>query len=113
MFRLDASDTYWYPVTVEIPVDGGKFAKSTFDAQLKRLARTEVMEIMRRIRDGETTDAEVACAVLVGWRGVCDRDGNEIPFSEGARDQLLDVHPVCPSVIQAWAESLRGGKKGN
>lgn len=113
MFRLDASDAYWYPVTVELPVDGGKFAKSTFDAQFKRLSRTEVMELMRQIRDNETTDIQVACEVLLGWRGVCDRDGSEIPFSERAREQLLDVHPVCPAVIQAWAESLRGGKAKN
>lgn len=113
MFKLDASDSFWYPVTVEIAGDGGKFIKSTFDAQLKRLARSEVVEIMRQIGAGETTDLQVASTILLGWRGICDRDGNEIPFSESARDRLLDVHPVCPAVITAWAESLRGGKAKN
>jgi hypothetical protein len=113
MFKLDSTDTYTYPVTIEVVADGGRFSKSSFDATFKRLSRTQVAEMMRQIRDGEMTDHGVAAAVLVGWKGVLDTSGAEIPFSEGARDQVLDVHPVCPAVIQAWADSLKGGKAKN
>ena len=36
-FVLKQSDTYKWPVTVEIPIDGGRFDKQTFDAEFKRL----------------------------------------------------------------------------
>lgn len=113
MFKLESSDTYVYPVKVEIVKDGGGFTKSTFDATFKRLSRAEMLETMRQIRDNETTDLDVCAKVLVGWKGIVDPEGAEIPFSETARDKVLNVHPVCPSVIAAWAESLRSGQAKN
>lgn len=113
MLKLDASDSYSWPVTVEIATDGGKFSKFTFDATFKRLSRTAAMELMRKIRDNEVDDIEVAKSVLIGWKGIEDVDGNPLPFSETALDRVLDKHPVCPSVIQALVESLKGGKAKN
>ena len=41
-FILAQSDSYSWPVTVEFPVDGGRFEKQTFDAEFKRLHNHEL-----------------------------------------------------------------------
>lgn len=108
MFKLGSSDAYYYPVTVERVADGGRFEKSIFDARFKRLPRSETQEMVRRIQAGELLDADVFRLVLIGWRGVVDEGGNELPFSEGAVAKMIEEHPVCPSVVRAWIESLTG-----
>lgn len=114
MFKIDTSNTYKYPVTVQMLDQEGKTVNMTFKAEFKRLPRKEVESIMKSIQAGETSDYDVACNVLVGWEGVIDTDGNAIEFSEGMRDQVLEIHPVLPTVVRAWGESLNGkGKAKN
>jgi hypothetical protein len=113
MFKLKTSETYFYPVAVEIVEDGGKVAKSTFDAEFKRLPRKDVEETMKKIREGEMNDYEVACEVFVGWKGVVDQHGEPLPFSETNRDAVLEIHPTLPTLVKAWGASLKGAKTKN
>ncbi|HLE57541.1 MAG TPA: hypothetical protein VJB15_10695 [Rhodothermia bacterium] len=108
MFVISQSETYTWPVRVEIPVDGGKFKTETFDGVFARLSRSKIQEILGR---EDSSDLDAAKELLKGWKGVHD-DGGEIPFSESARDKILDVPLVASAVIKAWIESL-GGKKKN
>ena len=39
MFKIVQNPTYTWPVTLELPADGGKTEKATFDAEFKRTAR--------------------------------------------------------------------------
>lgn len=113
MFVISQKQTYTWPVTVEFPVDGGKTDRQTFDAEFKRMSQTRINEIRGLIERNEVTDTELAREVLVGWEGVNSDNGDAVPFSERARDQLLDVPLVAAAVVMAWLGSLTGVKRKN
>ena len=107
------SPSYRWPVVVEFPVDGGKFDKETFDAEFKRLPQDQLREIGDRIEAGTITDLELLDKVLVGWSGIFDEAGDEVPFSETSADEILNVALVASAIVAAWLESLAKGKRKN
>ncbi len=121
-FVLKQSDSYSWPVTLIIPVDGGRREKHTFDAEFKRLPQTRINEIVRQakgISDGSSDESAMledqsACAeILVGWLNVVDDSGEQIPFSSKALDQLLELPTIAAQIIRAWSESLEVAKRKN
>lgn len=109
MFKMVQTATYMWPVRVQMPVDGGRFEESTFDAQFKRLNLDEIKAL-------ENTDetGEAQCkALLVGWKGVVDDSGEEVPFSEHARNQLLQWPTVRAALLHAWRDSVAGARRKN
>ena len=112
MFKIVSTPTYSWPVTLELPADGGKTERQTFDAEFKRLTQTRVDEIRLAVERGEMRDSELAREVMVGWSGVVDGDG-PVPFSEKSRDQLLDIPQVSGAVVMALLGSLSGAKRKN
>lgn len=124
-FVLKQSDTYSWPVTFDIPVDGGRHERQTFDAELKRLPQSRIIEIQDAVQkrltaiqrdedtDGMITDQEIACEILVGWSGILDDKGEEIPFTEKAKAQLMDVPTVTASIVTSYFNSLQGAKRKN
>jgi hypothetical protein len=124
-FVLSQSDTYTWPVSFDVPADGGRFIKQTFDAEFKRPTQTRIVEIqesvMQRLRaiqndqetDGMITDQQIAGEVLVGWSGIEDGKAGEVPYSEKAKDQVLDMPAVSASIVEAFFDSLKGAKRKN
>jgi len=112
MFNITQSTTYTWPITAGTPQDGGKTEKATFDAEFKRLTQTRVEEIRRAVDVGEIRDIDLAREALVGWSGVCS-GGEALPFSESARDRLLDLPGVASAVVAALLASLIGAKLKN
>jgi hypothetical protein len=107
VFKIKQSDSYVWPVTVEIPISGGTFQKSTFQAEFKRIAQSRFREMLA----SETADRDVCREVLIGWKEVIGEDGKDEPFSESARDNLLEVPLVAGAITQAFIESFTGGAK--
>lgn len=121
-FVLKQSDSYSWPVTLIIPVDGGRREKHTFDAEFKRLPQTRINEIVRQakgISEGSSDESAMledqsACAeILVGWSNVIDDSGEQIPFSTKALNQLLELPTIAAQIIRAWSESLEVAKRKN
>ena len=124
-FVLKQSTSYKWPVSVKLPADGGKFEKQTFDAEFKRLPQARINEIQTEVQarikaaersespDGGISDQSIADELLVGWAGVVDADGDEVPFSEATKQQLLDIPTVAAAIIVAYFESLTGTKAKN
>lgn len=120
-FVLKQSDSYTWPVTLVIPVDGGRREKHTFDAEFKRLSQTRINEIVRQARasnDGSNEESALedqsACAeIMIGWSNVVDDSGEEITFSAKALEQLLELPTLAAQIIQAWSESLEVAKRKN
>jgi len=113
MFKIVQPTEYAWGVTVELPMDGGRVEKQTFDAVFKRVSQTRLIEIQKLIEAGEIRDIDLAREVLVGWKGVVDGEGGEVPFSESARDQLFDIPMVASAVVLAFMASLTGAKRKN
>jgi hypothetical protein len=112
MFKISQNPTYTWPVSFELPTDGGRTEKFTFDAVFKRLKQSEIEDMRKQIETSEINDADMVRQVLVGWNGVHD-DTGEIPFSEGALSTLLDVPTVSTAIILALLTSLSGAKRKN
>lgn len=112
MFKITTSPTYTWPVSVEFPVDGGKTEKATFDAEFRRLTQSRVEEIRSAVERGEMKDTDLAREALVGWTGVVDTDG-PVPYSESARDQLLEIPMVATAIVVALLNSLSGARRKN
>jgi hypothetical protein len=124
-FVLKQSATYVWPVTFRMPTDGGKYEKQSFDAEFKRLPQSRInevqVEVQARLKAAERgeafetdiSDISIADEVLMGWAGVVDGDGDEVPFSETAKAELLNVPGLAGSIIEAYFESVQGKKAKN
>ena len=124
-FVLKQSSSYVWPVTVKLPISGGKFEKQTFDAEFKRLPQARInkiqIEVQARIKSSERNEATddsisdqtIAEELLIGWSGVLDEDGDEVPFSESMKQQLLDIPTLASAIIVAYFDSLTGTKTKN
>lgn len=109
MFKIKQSATYFWPVTVFVPSDGGQFEKATFDAEFKRMTLDELQAMAEDDLDGKRTTS----TILLGWKGVVGDDGEEIPFSETARDDMLAWSFVRTAVLNAFRESLVAAPRKN
>jgi hypothetical protein len=117
-FVLKQSDTYSWPVAFDVPVDGGRHERQTFDGEFKRLPQSKVGPMvaeLQRLEDLSELDriTELAAEVLVGWSGVSDDNGKEIPFSQGALEQLLEVPLLSVAILKAYMDSIKGAKRKN
>jgi hypothetical protein len=112
MFKIIQPTSYTWPVTVELPVDGGRTEKATFDAEFKRLSQSRLEEIRGQIERSEIRDVDLVREVVVGWSGVTDGE-NPVPYSEAALDQLLDIPMVAASIVMALFQSMAGAKRKN
>jgi hypothetical protein len=121
-FVLKQSDSYTWPITLVLPVDGGRREKHTFDGEFKRLPQSRINEIIRLARamergrleeSEELQDQDAARELLVGWSGVVDDDGKEIKFSDGHLTQLLEIPTVAAQIVRAWFDSIEVAKRKN
>jgi|TARA_X000001382_G_scaffold76713_2_gene53694 hypothetical protein len=112
-FVLKKTNSYKWPVTVDVPVDGGKHDRVTFDVEFKDLTQSRLLEIAELSSEGSLTDVEVAREVMVGWAGIQDEDGKDLPYSITKRDELLEVPMVATAIASAYLESKRGAKRKN
>ena len=112
-FVLKKTNSYKWPVTVDVPVDGGKHDRVTFDVEFKDLTQSRLLEIAELSSEGSLTDVEVAREVMVGWAGIQDEDGKDLPYSITKRDELLEVPMVATAIASAYLKSKRGAKRKN
>jgi hypothetical protein len=117
-FVLKQSDTYVWPVAFDVPVDGGRHERQTFDGLFKRLPQSKFGPMVAELQQlDDLSDleriTEMAADLLVGWSGVTGDDGKEIPFSQKALHQLLEVPFLAVAVLKAYMDSIKGAKRKN
>lgn len=106
-FVLKKVSSYKWPVSVEIPVDGGKFKKETFTVLFRKIGRSTFNELV------EQDENALADCIVEGWEGVKDEDGDEVPYSEEAKASLFDDPFVMRALINAYADSYGGAQAKN
>ncbi len=118
-FVLKQATSYTWPIKLVIPTDGGRKETHTFDGEFRRLPQSRINEIMKiaramergRADDDEVEDQGLARELLIGWSGVVDDAGKEIPFSDGAINQLLEIPTVAGQIIKHFFESIQSEKE--
>ena len=114
MFKLDLSDSYAFPVKIEVIGENGKQTSYSFTGKFKRFSQSEIDDIVAQSQAGELKDVELAEKVLVGWdKDFLGPDGTPFEYNDENMRLALDTYPVRPSVISAWFESLNGAKRKN
>jgi hypothetical protein len=117
-FVLKQSDSYTWPVTFDVPVDGGRHERQTFDGEFKRLPQSKIGPMVAELQKLEDLGdlerfTEIAADLLVGWSGINDDNGKEVPFSQKALEQLLEVPFLAVAVLKAYMDSIKGAKRKN
>src|SRR6059058_3658975 len=110
MFVLKKGNEYTWPVSFETPSDGGKFDRHSFDCVFRRIPQSKIKEM---VSNTGMNDAEFVREVLVGWKGIKDEQGQEIPFSELSLEEILDVPGLSGAIATAYLESIAGAKRKN
>lgn len=102
-FVIDHADTIKWPVSVSLPVDGGKVEVFLFTGEFKRMSESELDNLLGvgdqgaanvnvdRIGEPNPEPKSVAQAlkenaglipqIMVGWEGVKTAKGKDVPFS--------------------------------
>lgn len=108
MFTLVKDPAHWWPVTFDVPADGGTAVTQTVELKLVRLGLDEYRELWSgpiaaavAIRRGEQTppspddnkmrDRQLFDRCVRGWRQIVDPEGSPLPFSEPWISQMIDV----------------------
>ncbi len=112
-FVLSQGNSYKWPVVHDMPVDGGKHERHTFDAEFKRITQSRIRQMGEQIENNEITESELVTEVLLGWDGINDEDGNPIKFSQKALAQVIDVPMLATSISKAFFDSIAGAKRKN
>lgn len=112
-FVLKRSDSFFWPISFDVPEDGGKHKRQTFDAEFRRLPQSRLKELGDLLGQGEISDSDAVAEMLCGWRGVMDDENEEVPFSDGMMRQLLDVPFMAATIFEAYTDSLQGAKRKN
>jgi hypothetical protein len=102
--KLSQSPTFWWPVTVMVPVDGGRHDKQSFDIEFARLSVSESEKLVSGIVSGEISEFDGFRQMVKGWRGVVD-DNGDVPFSETILRQLLEIPTMAIAIIQAYKDA--------
>ena len=112
MFKIEKKTTFTWPVPVNVPKDGGGFATYEFTAEYKLHEQSKMDMLLERFRND---DQDLLKDLLVGWKGVQDSNGDDFPYSEANRDQLLEITYVRSAVMKCYFEAASGNKvkKGN
>jgi hypothetical protein len=106
-FVRKRSATVKWPVTVNVPADGGNFTEATFNAHFRNIGRADFNKLA-----AQGDDALIE-AVLVGWDDMSDEDGKEILFSAATLKEQLDDYQWVQGTIAAYLEMLNGAKRKN
>lgn len=111
MFKLVRPKSYSWPVELRTPTNGGSYEKATIDLEFRYVPQSEVTATLQAL-EGKTF-SEVVEGLVVGWTGVADESGNDVPFSVTNLAKLLDIPGVAATIFGAWAESLSAAPAKN
>ncbi len=105
-FRIAKTPRFKTKVKFKTPNASGGHDQCSITAEFERITLSE----MRALRDAEENDLPLLRRVLVGWEDVSDEDGNPMPFSEAARDALIDDPIILLALSRAYAEEALTGR---
>jgi len=121
MFEIDKGDSYEWTVTLGEPSNRTNKAE-TFTGRFRRLSQPRIDEINEAIRqrmiaatagepvEGMIDDMQLADEILTGWSGITS-GGQPVEFSEGLKQELIARASFAAAIVEAWNESIIGGRK--
>ena len=120
MFRFARQREVLWPVTVNVPADGGP-EKIEIQVRYRLLTRSELAGLSDRIKaaaeagEGEvlsTLDALLA-ERITGWSGIAGEDGEALPYTADNLAALLDVPYLREAIETGLYSASRGALAKN
>ena len=106
----DLDDTFEWQVKLLIPTKN-KRRTETFNAIFKRISQERYNEIARLQDEEGLSNEDVVREIMVGWSGMQDKEGNELPYTASRLNKILDVFGVAGYILKAFGEAYTGGLK--
>lgn len=109
-FVLQAPKDFWWEVKIPIPTDND-YTLCKLDVLFAALPQPEIDRMRGQgLQPGDAmpTELEAAQRVVRGWRHLPDENGNAVPYSEAARDQLLAVPAVRTCILATFMAASSG-----
>jgi len=103
MLTIRKQETFDWPVPVQRPRADGKFDTHVFTATFKAVPSSSFKDLM----DAQD-DAVVLQTAWVGWSDINDEHGNPLPYSEDAREMLMEDLAIRRATARAFAEAMTG-----
>lgn len=122
MFRFAKSREVLWPVTINVPVDGGGVSEAKIRVRYKLLSRTEMREAVNIARkaDGNATEEQVKqdeawlADRITGWEDVVDdATGDALAFTPDNLAALLEESYVAAAISAGLWEASRGAAAKN
>ena len=113
MFTLKEENTFDWPVDVRVPGAEGKHETQRFTITFRVVPIDHAAEFADQAEQ-LTTQQTVAAAlaftkdIVVGWSGVRDEKGQDIPFTTEALRQLAAIPYVQVAIARAYAKAVSG-----
>ena len=109
-FVRKKNKTFKWPVVVREPSenDAGVFEESEFIAVFKRLKVSEYQKAVE-----EKTEFEMMKMMLVGWEGMKEEDGQDIPFNNQNLKDMMEDSYWLKAVSSSYTASLIDEKVKN
>lgn len=105
MLKISQSPTFLWPVTVMVPVDGGKHEPASFDVEFVRMPQSQVVALLSEVQEGKVSEVDGLLRIVRGWAGVVDENG-EVPFSEDALRMLVDRFSTAGAeILRAFGDA--------
>lgn len=108
-FKIKGSNTVKWPVTVNVPQDGGTFKTQKFTGYIELIDYDAFQETL----ESDDSDAALMLAVLKGWENVQDESGAEAEFTQQVAEQLSKIPYFRLGVIRAYRDAVQGGAAKN
>ncbi len=107
MFRIAPPDQiYDVPLTVQVPADGGTEAQ-------RCTVRFRLLPASQTRRLALEGDADLAEAVLAGWKDICDAKGKPLAVDDENRATLLDIPYFQRAVVLGYLTWAAGVPEKN
>ncbi|QCU53091.1 hypothetical protein J3L14_05940 [Burkholderia pseudomallei] len=105
-YCLTKAPTFTMKVTVVEPgtSSSGDVETHEFVAVFKRISMTEWDEM----RASGRADQSIIADLLVGWHGLVDATGNDVPFTSETRDSLLSIPHALRGTVVAFMTGASG-----
>lgn len=107
--KITVSNQVQFKVRGTLNDDAGVARAFDFDIICRRLGTDELQQ---ELADDKRKLTEVVARVVTGWRRVLDDTDAEVPFSDGALHQLMQI-PGLPALVYRQYLQEAGVKEKN
>jgi len=101
--------TFKWPVEVTEPSEErpGEFDKCEFTAVFKRVKMSEISKL------SEDEGSGLLKKVLVGWEGIQDENGKDVPFSTKELEEFCEDIDWLKAVLNSYTKTYGEAQAGN